>query len=147
MWRNVLDGSRDLHLIKSADGVHFGEARKLGTGTWKINACPMDGGGFEVAPDGQVTSAWRRDGEIILDEPGRGEQTIGTGKDIAIARGQLGLYLAWTKDGAIQVRTPSSAEPRVIGVAGGFAHLIALEDGVVLAAWESKGSIETKRLD
>ncbi len=147
MWRNVLGGSRDLHLIKSQDGVNFEEARKLGTGTWKINACPMDGGGFVVAPGGQVTSAWRRDGEVILDEPGRGEQAIGTGKDVAMARGKLGLYLVWTRDGAIQVRTPSSAEPRVIGAAGGFAHLIALEDGVVLAAWESKGSIETKRLD
>ena len=147
MWRNVLDGSRDLHLIKSQDGVHFDQARKLGAGTWKINACPMDGGGFVVAHGGQVTSAWRRDGEIILDEPGRDEQPLGAGKDVAIARGKSGLYLAWTKDGAIQVRTPSSAEPRVIGPAGGFAHLIALEDGVVLAAWESKGSIETKRLD
>ena len=147
MWRNVLDGSRDLHLIKAADGVHFEEARKLGKGTWKINACPMDGGGFVVGPGGRVTSAWRRDGEIVLDEAGRAEQVIGTGRDVAIARGQGGLYLAWTKDGAIQVRTPATAEPRVIGATGGFAHLIALEDGVIVGAWESKGSIETKRLD
>ena len=55
MWRNVLGGSRDLHLIKSVNGVNFGKARKLGSGTWKINACPMDGGGFVVAK-GQVTS-------------------------------------------------------------------------------------------
>ena len=147
MWRNVLSGSRDLHMIKSSDGVHFDVARKLGTGTWKINACPMDGGGFVVGPGGLVTSAWRRDGEIILDEPGRGERPAGTGKDVAMARGKRGLYLAWTKDGAIQVKTPGADEPRVIGATGGFAHLIALEDGVILAAWESNGSIETKRLD
>ena len=147
MWRNVLGGSRDLHLIKSVNGVNFGKARKLGSGTWKINACPMDGGGFVVAK-GQVTSVWRRDGEIVLDEPGHAEQSIAAGKDVAITRGKRGLYLAWTgKDGAIQVRPPGAPEPMAIGPEGGFVHLMPIEDGSVLAAWEAKGVIETKRLD
>ena len=46
MWRNALNGSRDFYVTSSTDGVHFTAARKLGTGTWKLDACPMDGGGF-----------------------------------------------------------------------------------------------------
>ena len=46
MWRNWLGGSRDMYLARSRDGVTFSKPEKLGTGTWQINACPMDGGGL-----------------------------------------------------------------------------------------------------
>jgi len=145
MWRNAVDGSRDLYMTRSADGIHFEPARKLGGGTWKINACPMDGGGFVVSNEGAVTSAWRRGEEIFLLEPGRPEQSLGSGKDVAIARGKDGIYLAWTKEGAVWVKTPRDAAPRAAG-AGGFASLVALADGAVLAAWEGGGAIHTLRL-
>ncbi len=46
MWRNALGGARDLYAALSSDGGQtFAPAVKLGTGTWKLNACPMDGGG------------------------------------------------------------------------------------------------------
>ena len=102
----------------------------------------MDGGGF-VVDKGKVTSVWRRDSEIILDEPGRPERSIGTGKDVSIARGKAGIYAAWTKDGTVQVREPGAAAARGIGPEGGFANLLTLEDGSILAAWESRGAIET----
>ncbi len=146
MWRNVLDGSRDLHVISSADGVTFERARKLGSGTWKINACPMDGGGFLVE-DGNVTSAWRREGEIYLSSPDGAERRVGTGKDAAIARGKRGVYVAWTKDGAIHAMTPGAAESMVVTPEGGFANLIALDDGAVMAAWEAQGRVEARRLE
>ncbi len=145
MWRNVLEGSRDMYLAHASDGVPFRDLRKLGAGTWKLNACPMDGGGF-VVDNNKVTSAWRRDGEIILDEPGKQERSIGIGKDVTIVRGKAGVYTAWTKDGAVQVREPGAAVPRVIGPDGGFANLLTLEDGSILAAWEARGAIETLRL-
>ena len=38
MFRNRIEGSRDLYLIQSSDGGEsFGEAKKLGTGSWKLN--------------------------------------------------------------------------------------------------------------
>ena len=64
MWRNALDGARDLYIASSADGVRFEAARKLGEGTWRLSACPMDGGGL-AASGGEVTSAWRREGEFF----------------------------------------------------------------------------------
>ena len=44
-------------------------------------------------------------------------------------------------------RSPGTTGPLAIGPEGGFVHLMPLEDGSVLAAWESKGLIETKRLN
>jgi hypothetical protein len=147
MWRNVIDGSRDFYAASSADGVHFGEARKLGEGTWKLDACPMDGGGL-VVDDEKVTSAWRRDGDIFLSEPGVAERRIGAGKDVALAHtSKGGTYLVWTRDGGIQALTRKSAGAIPIAAEGGFATIIALEDGGALAAWETHDAIETKRLD
>ncbi|MBI1791756.1 MAG: exo-alpha-sialidase, partial [Acidobacteria bacterium] len=61
MWRNNLAGSRDMYVARSTDGGHtFSRAEKAGTGTWVLNACPMDGGGLALGPDGKVVSAWRR---------------------------------------------------------------------------------------
>lgn len=146
MWRNVLDGYRDLYLLESKDGVHFSTAKKQGEGTWKINACPMDGGGF-VLDGTRVVSAWRRESNIFLAEPNQPEQDLGPGKDVAITRTKRGNYLAWTRETAIVALTPGHREPETLGANGGFVTLLPLPDGSVLAAWESQGNIETRRLD
>ncbi len=146
MWRNVIDGSRDMYIASAADGSKFGPAKKLGEGTWKLNACPMDGGGFAVE-DGQVTSAWRRDGTVFLTEPGKAEKPLGAGKDVAVVRTKFGAFVAWTKDGAIQIMTPKATAPVQLTAEGAFVNLIALPDGSVVAAWEAHNSIETKRVE
>ena len=47
MFRNWLAGNRDLYLIRSSDGgENFGQAEKLGNGSWRLNGCPMDGGAW-----------------------------------------------------------------------------------------------------
>jgi hypothetical protein len=143
MWRNVMDGSRDMYAAVSTDGgAHFAQSKKLGDGTWKLNACPMDGGGFVVV-DGKITSAWRRENTIYLSEEGSAERAVGTGKDVAIARNRKGPYLAWTREANVVALAPGDKEPVMIGKDGGFATLLPLVDGSVLAAWESQGAIET----
>ena len=142
MWRNALNGSRDFYVTSSTDGVHFTAARKLGTGTWKLDACPMDGGGFSVE-NGKVTSAWRRESRIYLSKADASEVLIDDGKDVALAGG----YLAWTKGGGIQLLAPGAKTPERVAADGGFPALIALPDtGSVLLAWETKTSIETRVL-
>src|SRR5262249_24079329 len=47
MWRNDLNGARDMYLVSSEDGGRtFGPSGKLGQGTWRLKVCPMDGGGL-----------------------------------------------------------------------------------------------------
>lgn len=53
MFRNELSGNRDMFVVHSDDGGEtFGAARKLGTGSWKLAACPMDGGMLAFASSG-----------------------------------------------------------------------------------------------
>ena len=147
MWRNVIGGSRDFYETSSTDGTHFGAATKLGTGTWKLDACPMDGGGLAVEQDGKTISAWRRESDIYLAEGGT-EQRVAPGKDVALARtAKHETYLAWTHDGGIHALTPKSGNPILVAKVGGFTTLLPLKDGGVLAAWETAGTIEFKRLD
>ena len=47
MWRNWLGGNRDFYLADSMDrGDTFSSATKIGTRSWPLQACPMDGGGI-----------------------------------------------------------------------------------------------------
>ena len=75
MFRNLLNGNRDLYLIQSADGGNsFGEAQKLGTGSWQLDGCPMDGGGIAVNDNGEVQTVWRRKNKIFAAAPGNSEK-------------------------------------------------------------------------
>jgi hypothetical protein len=136
MWRNCLGGSRDFYLIH-ADGGKFGAPQKLGLGTWKINACPMDGGG--LVHDGKRTiSAWRRDGEVFLAEPGKAEIKIGEGKDVALVASRGTVHAAWIR--GTQLIHWSEGKTEVLADQAAFPALAAVPDGV-LAAWEENGSI------
>jgi hypothetical protein len=145
MFRNWLGGSRDMYLARSGDGMRFGAARKLGMGTWKLNACPMDGGGVAVSPAGVVT-AWRREHSVFLDRPGEREKEIGEGTDVAISANARGPYVIWTARGSIEALTPGASQPRVMGAKGAFPAIAALAGGGAVAAWESDGKIAVETI-
>jgi BNR repeat-like domain len=76
MWRNAVGGSRDLYFASSRDGGEtFSSATKLGSGTWRLNACPMDGGHALVLPDGELLTTWRRDKSLFASD-GKGERLL-----------------------------------------------------------------------
>jgi hypothetical protein len=139
MWRNSLAGSRDLYLARSRDGVHFSKAEKMGEGTWKLNACPMDGGGVVATKNG-LTTAWRRESEIFLSSPGREETRIGPGKDVSIAGGKNGVYAIWSSPAGIQLLAPGK-QASAIAAAGAFPTIVALPGGGAVAAWEVENRI------
>ncbi|HYA16283.1 MAG TPA: sialidase family protein [Bryobacteraceae bacterium] len=145
MWRNVLDGSRDFYLAESKDGEHFGAARKLGEGTWKLNACPMDGGGMAF-DQGKLITAWRRESEIFLDRPGDKEVGLGEGKDVAIAASSKGVYVIWSSLKGIRLLAPGTKTAVKLADDGGFPAVAGLPDGSALAAWEENSSIRIERL-
>lgn len=143
MWRNSLNGSRDMYLSTSRDGVTFDAPRKLGEGTWKLNACPMDGGGLAASPSKTVT-AWRRDTNVFLDEPGQPERQIGSGKDVALALSGNRTYVAWVDGLKVQLWVDGKTEQ--LAATGAFPSLMTLPAGGVLAAWEENGGIQLARL-
>jgi len=143
MWRNWLDGSRDMYLARSRAGAVFGPAEKLGAGTWKLKGCPMDGGGVVVSGK-RIFTAWRREGTVYLAEPGGHETALGQGKDLAVAAGPKGAYVAWAGASGIELRAPDAA-PVTLSKDGALPAITVLSDGAVVAAWQEGDSIATRR--
>lgn len=137
MWRNSLAGARDMFLARSNDGGRtFGEPQKLGTGSWPLRACPMDGGGVAVAA-GSVATVWRREEVVYAAAAGDEEKPLGRGRNAVVAFGPDGITTAWqTPEGAIVVKRPGS-DPVTVG-RGRFASLGAAPGGAgpVVLAWE-----------
>ena len=147
MWRNALSGNRDMYLAKSADGGKtFASAEKLGAGSWPLNACPMDGGGLAIGADGKMITVWRRGTAVFLASPGGAETKIEAGKDPALAAGADGIYAVWSTGAALHARVPGKPAPVVLAAEGAYPQLVAVPKGPVLAAWESKGSIQVRVL-
>ena len=140
MWRNMVDGYRDLYTMRISGGKPVSAAAKSGSGTWKLNACPMDGGGLAFR-NGEVTAAWRREHDVYLVEPGKSELDLGPGVDVALAASAKGAYVAWTTPQGIQAHIPGSTTPVQLSSAGAFPSLVVLPGGGVLAAWEENNAI------
>jgi hypothetical protein len=143
MFRNVIHGSRDMYLTTWRLGGQIAAPEKLGMGSWQINACPMDGGGF--AHLGKDTeAAFRREHTVYLDKPGQPEIPLGDGKDVALALTTKGAYVAWTDQSGVELHEPGRHELLCLSPSGGYPALAALPGGEVLASWEQDGKIELK---
>ncbi len=145
MWRNSLDGSRDLYAMRLRAGRPAGPAEKQGQGTWKLDACPMDGGGLAL-PEGRIASAWRREKDVYLAAPGEPEVKLGAGQDIALAANAQGLWAVWSTPQGIAARIPGQDTPRQLSPAGAFPSIVRAPDGAIVAAWEENGAIRIARL-
>ena len=133
MFRNVVDGNRDFYLTRAVNGA-FGPPEKIGTGTWRLDSCPMDGGGIVTAPDGGVETVWRRDKTVFLARPGEDEITVADGINPTIVSTPDGPVIAWNASEGLLVAAPRQATMH-LDAAGKFAALAATEAGVI-AAWE-----------
>ena len=88
MFRNQVAGARDLYVIRSDDqGASFQKAERQGSGSWQLNACPMDGGSLAIQKDGSPLSIWRRDGNVFLSGASNMEKMVGKGKNPIVATG------------------------------------------------------------
>jgi hypothetical protein len=144
MWRNWLNGARDMHVAESADGGKSFKISKLGQGTWPLNACPMDGGGLATDATGHVHSAWRRSDTVYYAQAGKPEVEIGKGKNPAFAMSNDIHWIAWNDGHAIKLAT-TGKPARVLASHGAFPVLAG--NGPVYAAWEENNSIVVQRVD
>ena len=136
MWRNWVGGSRDLYLATSRDGLEFSPARKLGTGSWKLDGCPMDGGGLAFAPGGDWIAVWRREKAIFASEPGIPEKPLASSatQPLVAYAGKTPLIL-WEANGSVMLRKGSD-EP-VVFARDAKAASIASGPAAAFIAWEA----------
>ena len=143
MWRNAVAGNRDMYISRSGDGGRtFQTAEKLGGGSWKLEACPMDGGGFTAGPNGKIVTIWRRGTQVYIAPEGGAETLLSEGKNPSVASNKEGLFVAWSGPDGVRARVPGKAEPVTLDHEGGFVQLTAVPNGPVVAAWERKGTIQ-----
>lgn len=144
MFRNSLGGNRDMYVTSSTDrGKSFSDARKLGSGTWTLDACPMDGGMLAAGPKGALATVWRRDGNVYTAAgDGSPEILLGPGQQPWIAGTAKGSVIVWTvgREGDLLVQSPVSGQPQKLAGAARDPMIASSSngEGPVVACWESK---------
>lgn len=140
MFRNWINGNRDLYLIQSNDGGNnFEQALKLGNGSWKLDGCPMDGGNLAINNNGIVQTVWRREAKIYNDIPGMPEKEIGEGKGCTIETVKDKNIYAWSENGQVIIIKPNG-EKKYLGQ-GNQPVLKTIDDTHLLCVWENNKQI------
>jgi hypothetical protein len=141
MFRHAKDGARDMYLTSSSDrSKTFDEPKKLGRGTWPLKACPMDGGDLIVDHQGNIQTAWMRNGYVFAATPGAAETELGKGRHPVIVTASTGLWVGWSAGNALMSQFPKS-RPTLLTDEGRFPVAVALKDGGVGITWESKKDV------
>lgn len=147
MFRNSINGFRDMYLTTSVDrGRTFSDARKLGGGTWKLDACPMDGGALGIGPSGQIGTVWRRESTLYYARPEETELAVGTGRSPMMSLGANATLLVWQDGERIKLKTLNGSDEAVVGD-GRLPQVLALPDGRALAAWEKNGRVYVRKVE
>lgn len=146
MFRNWLNGSRDLYLAESNNGgKSFTSAKKLGVGTWKLNGCPMDGGGLAIDEHNRVLTTWQREGTVYFCIPGEKEEAINKGRLSSINIGIGKILCSYQTDKQIRIKDISDGKDMLIGN-GSFSKVAVLPDNAFLTVWEDGNQIKYKRI-
>jgi hypothetical protein len=135
MFRNNLGGNRDMYVARSSDAVTFAPPAKLGTGSWALNACPMDGGAITFDRE-DIVAIWRRENQVYLSTSAVPEQLVGPGRDPVVSQFEDRRDLAWSAPEGVRLSRGDSA-PVSLGP-GRFPSVLALADRTVVA-WEHQG--------
>ena len=140
MWRNQAGEARDMVFARSNDGgASFSKPLRAGFASWKVAACPMDGGAIAPWPP-TMSAVWRREDKIYKALiPGQ-EVLVGTGEQPWMAVSNRRTFVVWLEkrggrlclredmDPPIELDTEAN-DPVVASSADGA--------GPVVAAWES----------
>jgi hypothetical protein len=144
MFRNWLMGSRDLYLVRSDNkGITFGAAQKLGTGTWKLNACPMDGGGLTFNTDHSISTSWKRQGKLFYAKPDNDEVEIGTGRDCSISSLGGQSVVSFSENGNLKIKYIGTNKVIDIGK-GSYLKTMGLPKNKLLLVWEDAEQVKSK---
>jgi Neuraminidase (sialidase) len=140
MFRNWLNGNRDLYLIHSSNGGNsFEEAQKLGEGSWQLDGCPMDGGAFALTKSGRAETVWKRRDNIYACEPGKPEVRIGEGRNCTMEIVNGKNVYAWTENGMVVLLRPAGTKQK-LGT-GSLPILKSLDNAHVICVWENEKQI------
>ena len=146
MFRNWLNGSRDLYVTKSVNGgASFATAQKLGMDTWKLNGCPMDGGGITISSSNVISTTWQRKGTVYFCQPGQPEIFIANGRTCSISGTGDSPVLTFQNNDTVKVMKLKNRKEIAVGN-GSFLKSAWLPDDEVLCVWEQDNKIKFKKI-
>ncbi len=157
LFRNSIAGNRDMFLatFRGQDGSSS-DAKRLGNESWKLDACPMDGGMLSINPTGLVSTIWRRGRSIIVaNADGSDEQLLGIGEQPTIASTSEGPVAVWSvrRDGELMLQKLSGGEPQSIAKLARDAVIVSdpKRNKIAIVLWEKsengQSSILASRID
>ncbi|MHC2992688.1 hypothetical protein OB13_14220 [Pontibacter sp. HJ8] len=145
MFRNWLDGARDFYITRSADGGReFSSTQKLGNGTWKLEGCPMDGGGLVLDNKNVLHTAWQREGNIYYAKPGNPEIQVGKGRNCRIS-GVANPVISWQDDSVLKLKFLNTEKEVTVGT-GSYIETAEMPDKSTLCIWENEKEIYFKKI-
>lgn len=138
MFRNWVDGNRDLYIMKSSDGgLRFNQEQKLKSGNWKLNACLMDGRGLVINPDNSIFTVWYRQEIIYGCEASQEESIVAKGKQPTIAGNSNKYFISYVNEGNVYCRMPDG---NIVNLGQGrYPNLKLQDEGSSICAWEMAG--------
>ncbi len=144
MFRNNINGSRDLHFTKSTDnGATFSAPEKLGSGTWKINGCPMDGGDFTNYGNNELITVWQREGIIYTANSDISEEFIAQGRTPSISGNLKSYSIVYTNgDEVMAIHEPMTRSEKI--GSGTSAKVLSIENGIIYIWVSDKGIVYKK---
>jgi hypothetical protein len=142
MFRNWLNGNRDLYLITSHNvGKSFSKAEKLGKGSWPLNGCPMDGGAIALDKKGNPVTVWNRKGIIYTSEPGAEEREVGKGRSCTMKTVDSENVYAWLENGEVVVLKQGGQK---ISLGKGIQPVLEpIDDKRIICIWENDKQINS----
>mgnify|MGYP003386393148 CR=1 FL=1 len=138
MWRNWLNGNRDMYVAKSKPaGSLFGPATKLGQESWKLDACPMDGGSITTNKQGQIISAWQSKGVVFRAQGPNNVDSIGPGtQPVLVFSDSAETIVVYQSDGNLIMKIGNGSKT-VLEAGGAFPALVRIpKSDKIGAAWE-----------
>lgn len=143
MWRNWLEGNRDMYQARSEDGGKtFGPALKLGTTSWPLKGCPMDGGSLIVSSN-QFVSVWRRENRLFASSSESPEIIVSdSGSQPVVARTKTGFDFLWQSNGNLYRKRELAGKTDLIARDAAYASAAwssALQKSLIV--WEGEGAI------
>lgn len=137
MWRNDLEGARDLYVATRKGDQPFSAALKLGSGSWQLKACPMDGGSLAYSPEGKWLAVWRREKAVFLSSAGNPELLLSpdASQPVAACAGEVPV-LFWQSGDALMMKRGKADAARF--AAGGTSASAASGGNGVCVVWEGK---------
>lgn len=139
MWRNQMDGYRDMYLLSFEEGMNkISSPAKLGSGSWKLKACPMDGGSLYSDQQGNIGTIWRRESDLFLCEPGKNEIKVGTGRNPVVVKNTFGTQAIWSDHN--EIMGYSTRTKKLVSLGSGRQPFAISGENTMIVFWETAGS-------